>query len=56
MLIQGANTLSTGEDYTSDGVLTSAIAYLQTGPCGFNGDDCALLEFNMNNPTCKVLI
>ena len=37
MLIQGANTLSSGQDYTSDGPLTSAIAY-------------ALAYFSPSNP------
>ena len=37
MLIQGANTLSSGQDYTSDGPLTSAIAY-------------ALASFSPSNP------
>lgn len=51
-LIQGANTLSNGEDFTSNGPLSSAIAYLQTGKCGFNGENCALVEMTMGNPTC----
>jgi len=49
-LIQGGNVLSTGEDYTSNGPFESAIAYLQTGACGFNGEDCTLLEMTIGNP------
>ncbi|KAJ7775960.1 glycopeptide [Mycena maculata] len=50
-LIQGPNVLSTG-DFTIDGPLISAIAYLQTGEiggCGFNGEDCTLVETTLNN-------
>ncbi|KAF9523719.1 Glp-like protein [Crepidotus variabilis] len=51
-LIQGGNVLSTGGDYVSNGPLRSAIAYLQTGSCGFNGDGCTLVETTLVNPTC----
>ncbi|CAL1707121.1 unnamed protein product [Somion occarium] len=51
-LIQGAETLSTGQDYTSEGVLSSAIAYLQTGDCGFNGENCAIVEMTLGNSHC----
>lgn len=52
MLIQGANVLSTGQDYTSQGPLSSAIAYLQhDNVCSFNGEHCSLLEMTMVNPT-----
>jgi hypothetical protein len=44
MLIQGPNTLSTGGAYTSNGPLIGAIAYLQTGSCGFNGENCITVE------------
>ncbi|KAJ7639969.1 hypothetical protein DFH06DRAFT_1053038 [Mycena polygramma] len=50
-LIQGANVLSTGGAYTSNGPLTAAIAYLQTGSCGFNGDGCTMVETTLVNPT-----
>ncbi|KAF8993005.1 Glp-like protein [Cyathus striatus] len=50
-LIQGPNVLSTGDDYTSNGPLTAAIAYLQTGSCGFNGEGCTLIELTLINPT-----
>ncbi|THH27853.1 hypothetical protein EUX98_g6346 [Antrodiella citrinella] len=39
VLIKGGDTLSNGEDYTIDGPLSSAIAYLQT-------------ELTLGNPTC----
>ncbi|KAJ7093407.1 Glp-like protein [Mycena belliarum] len=51
MLIQGPNVLSTGGAYTSNGPLNSAIAYLQTGSCGFNGDGCTMVETTLKNPT-----
>ncbi|KAF5309381.1 hypothetical protein D9619_012482 [Psilocybe cf. subviscida] len=50
-LIQGGNVLSTGGDFTSNGPLTAAIAYLQTGNCGFNGEGCTLIETTLVNPT-----
>ncbi|KAF9010683.1 hypothetical protein BDQ17DRAFT_1421026 [Cyathus striatus] len=51
-LIQGPKTLSTGDVFTSDGPLTSAISYLQTGDCGFDGIGCSLVELTLINPTC----
>lgn len=50
-LIKGPNVLSTGGDYVSNGPLYSAIAYLQTGRCGFNGDGCTSIETTLVNPT-----
>jgi len=50
-LVIGGQVISNGEDWTSNGS-ASGIAYLQTGPCLLNGENCALVEFNMNNPTC----
>ncbi|KAJ7098515.1 Glp-like protein [Mycena belliarum] len=49
-LIQGPNVLSTGGAYTVNGPLFSAIAYLQTGSCGFNGDGCTMVETTLKNP------
>ncbi|QRV92896.1 hypothetical protein RhiJN_20914 [Ceratobasidium sp. AG-Ba] len=51
-LIQGGRVLSTGGDYVSNGPLIAAIAYLQTGQCGFNGENCSILETTLKNPTC----
>ncbi|KAI5115141.1 hypothetical protein M0805_008175 [Coniferiporia weirii] len=51
MLIQGPNVLSTGQSVTINGPLISAIAYLQTGSCGFNGEGCTLIETTLQNPT-----
>ncbi|CUA78278.1 hypothetical protein RSOLAG22IIIB_06975 [Rhizoctonia solani] len=51
-LIQGGRVLSTGADYVSNGPLTAAIAYLQTGQCGFNGENCSMVETTLKNPTC----
>lgn len=50
MLIQGANVLSTGGAYTINGPLSSAIAYLQTGACLFNGEGCTTVETTLRNP------
>ncbi|CAA7260314.1 unnamed protein product [Cyclocybe aegerita] len=50
-LIQGGNVLSTGGDYTVDRPIFGAIAYLQTGNCGFNGERCTLIETTLVNPT-----
>nr|GAT52393.1 predicted protein [Mycena chlorophos] len=51
MLKQGTNTLSTGGAYTHNGPIDSAIAYLQTGACGDNGESCTLVEVTLTNPT-----
>ncbi|KAH9935598.1 uncharacterized protein B0H18DRAFT_418045 [Fomitopsis serialis] len=52
-LLANGDVLSTGEDYTSDGPFSSAIAYLQNGnQCGYNGEHCTLMEMTMSNPTC----
>ncbi|KAF8959146.1 glycopeptide [Flammula alnicola] len=50
-LIQGTNVLSTGDDFTINGPLISAISYLQTGGCGFNGEGCTLIGTTLLNPT-----
>nr|VWO99939.1 Cyclopropane-fatty-acyl-phospholipid syntahse (Cyclopropane-fatty-acyl-phospholipid_synthase) [Ganoderma boninense] len=49
-LIQGSTVLSTGANFTSSGPLIAAIAYLQTGSCGFNGEGCTLIETTLMNP------
>ncbi|KAF7351748.1 Glycopeptide [Mycena sanguinolenta] len=48
---QGGVVLSTGEAYTSNGPLIGAIAYLQTGNCGLNGENCTVVEITLENPT-----
>ncbi|KAF9014226.1 glycopeptide [Cyathus striatus] len=50
-LVQNGQILSTGGDYTSNGPLVDAIAYLQTGSCGINGEGCAIVEITLQNPT-----
>ncbi|TBU27807.1 hypothetical protein BD311DRAFT_723604 [Dichomitus squalens] len=50
-LVQDGNILSMGRDYVSDGPLISAIAYLQTGNCGLNGENCTTVETTLQNPT-----
>ncbi|KAF9050545.1 hypothetical protein BJ165DRAFT_1414229 [Panaeolus papilionaceus] len=49
-LIHNGGVLSTGGDFTSNGPLDGAIAYLQTGSCGFNGEGCTLVELTLTNP------
>jgi len=44
-------TLSTGSAYTTNGPLEAAIAYLDTGSCGSNGEGCLLVETTLKNPT-----
>ncbi|KAF7376128.1 Glp-like protein [Mycena sanguinolenta] len=48
-LIKGGSVLTT-TSYTSSGAFDAAIAYLQTGDCLFNGENCTLLELTMTNP------
>ncbi|KAJ7868691.1 Glp-like protein [Mycena leptocephala] len=64
-LIQGPNVLSRGggrqahegphfndkgrTDFTINGPLIGAIAYLQTGGCGFNGEGCTLVETTLRD-------
>ncbi|PPQ91258.1 hypothetical protein CVT25_006375 [Psilocybe cyanescens] len=54
-LIQGGRVLSTGGDFTSNGPLTGAIAYvnlqIRRRSCGFNGEGCTLIETTLVNPT-----
>ncbi|KAI0308458.1 hypothetical protein OF83DRAFT_1019274, partial [Amylostereum chailletii] len=47
----GGKTLSTGSPFTQNGPLVAAIAYLQTGVCGDNAENCLLLETTLQNPT-----
>lgn len=46
---QNGDVLSTGAAYTIDGPLIGAIAYLQTGNCGNNGEGCTLVETTLEN-------
>ncbi|KAJ7247146.1 hypothetical protein B0H12DRAFT_1324948 [Mycena haematopus] len=48
---EGGVVLSTGGAYTVNGPLLGAIAYLQTGGCGFNGEGCTLVETTLKNPS-----
>ncbi|KAH7884181.1 hypothetical protein F5I97DRAFT_1666617 [Phlebopus sp. FC_14] len=50
LILDGNNILS-GDQYTSSGPF-SGIAYLQTGFCNTNGENCTLLETTLINPTC----
>ena len=40
LVSQNGQILSTGGSYTASGSIVGAIAYLQTGACGLNGDNC----------------
>ncbi|KAF8157334.1 hypothetical protein K438DRAFT_1910077 [Mycena galopus ATCC 62051] len=50
---EGGVVLSTGGAYTIDAPLYGAIAYLQTGACGFNGENCLMVETTLVNPTTE---
>ncbi|KAK0442520.1 Glp-like protein [Desarmillaria tabescens] len=50
-LSQNFNVLSTGADYTVTGPFESAIAWLETDDCAFNGRYCTLVEITLKNPT-----
>ncbi|EJD03419.1 glycopeptide [Fomitiporia mediterranea MF3/22] len=50
-LKQNGNTVSTGQPFTSNGPFDAAIAFLQTGECGDNGESCTLVEATLKNPT-----
>jgi len=50
-LIEGSKVLSTGADFVSNGPIEEAIAYLQIGSCGFQGEGCTLIETSLINPT-----
>lgn len=46
---QNDAVLSAGGSVTVDGPLVDAIAYLQTGGCGFNGEGCTVVETTLSN-------
>ncbi|KAL0569587.1 hypothetical protein V5O48_012375 [Marasmius crinis-equi] len=48
-LIRGGKVVATGTT-TVDGVFDAAIAYLQTGNCLFNGENCMTVEITLKNP------
>ncbi|THU95539.1 glycopeptide [Dendrothele bispora CBS 962.96] len=50
-LLQNGRVLSTGGSFTSNGPFLAAIAYLQTGNCGFNGENCMTVGMTLQNPT-----
>ncbi|KAJ3552592.1 hypothetical protein NM688_g4073 [Phlebia brevispora] len=49
-LIINGQIVSTGPPYTANEPI-NGISYLQTGPCGFNGENCPLVEINLADPT-----
>ncbi|KIP10578.1 hypothetical protein PHLGIDRAFT_220080 [Phlebiopsis gigantea 11061_1 CR5-6] len=51
LLKANGQTLSTGGSVTISGPLVAAIAFLQTGGCGDNGEGCTLVETTLQNPT-----
>ncbi|KAF5345786.1 hypothetical protein D9758_011900 [Tetrapyrgos nigripes] len=48
-LVLDGRILSTGADFTINGPLDGAIAFLQTGNCGPNGEGCTLIELELSN-------
>ncbi|KAK0467372.1 glycopeptide [Armillaria novae-zelandiae] len=50
-LSQNFIILSTGADYTATGPFESAIAWLETNDCDFNGRYCTIVEITLKNPT-----
>ncbi|TRM65208.1 hypothetical protein BD626DRAFT_488040 [Schizophyllum amplum] len=46
----GALLHSGSGSYTRGSALIGGIAYLQTGPCGANGENCPLVEMTLRNP------
>ncbi|KAF7372875.1 Glycopeptide [Mycena sanguinolenta] len=51
LISQNGAVLSTGGAFTSNAPIIGAIAYLQTGNCGFNGENCIIVETTLQNPT-----
>ncbi|KAF9073135.1 glycopeptide [Rhodocollybia butyracea] len=51
LISQTGQVLSKGGSYTSNGPIVGALAYLQTGGCGLNGDFCTTVETTLKNPT-----
>ncbi|EIM83159.1 uncharacterized protein STEHIDRAFT_141346 [Stereum hirsutum FP-91666 SS1] len=49
LVSQSGQILSTGGTYTAGGAIVGAIAYLQTGGCGLNGDYCTTVETTLKN-------
>ncbi|KAM5544753.1 hypothetical protein V8D89_001651 [Ganoderma adspersum] len=47
-LVSNGVILSTGADYTSNGPI-NATAYLQTGSCGINGENCTAVDISLTN-------
>ncbi|KAJ4468423.1 hypothetical protein C8J55DRAFT_438018, partial [Lentinula edodes] len=50
-LVQNGAVLNSGNSYTATGPFSAGIAYLQTGKCGLNGDECTTVEMTLVNPT-----
>ncbi|EIM83160.1 uncharacterized protein STEHIDRAFT_182876 [Stereum hirsutum FP-91666 SS1] len=49
LVSQSGQILSTGGAYNAGGPIIGAIAYLQTGGCGLNGDYCTTVETTLKN-------
>ncbi|KAL1731149.1 hypothetical protein EV714DRAFT_209427 [Schizophyllum commune] len=51
LISQNGATLHSGTgSYTQNSAIIGAIAYLQTGPCGLNGDNCPIVETTLRDP------
>ncbi|KZV76444.1 hypothetical protein PENSPDRAFT_569577 [Peniophora sp. CONT] len=49
LVAQNGAILSTGGNFVSNGPIVGAIAYLQTGNCGHNGENCLIVETSLIN-------
>ncbi|KAK1217440.1 hypothetical protein PQX77_019904 [Marasmius sp. AFHP31] len=50
LIREGGVVVSTGDPYTANEAIATTIAYLQTGECGFNGENCMTTEITLKNP------
>ncbi|KZT07548.1 uncharacterized protein LAESUDRAFT_115317 [Laetiporus sulphureus 93-53] len=53
---QNGTVLSTGEAYTINGPLVDGYAYLQTGACDDQGNNCTVVEFTLQNGDTSAII
>ncbi|KAI0266973.1 hypothetical protein BC834DRAFT_822858 [Gloeopeniophorella convolvens] len=52
-IVIGGQIVSNGEPWTTGsqaGIACLTVAWRRAGNCGLNGENCSLLEFNLNNP------
>ncbi|KLO16734.1 hypothetical protein SCHPADRAFT_198186 [Schizopora paradoxa] len=51
IFLNGITLPPTGADFTSNGPIIDAVAYLQDGSCNPDGDNCAVVVTTLQNPT-----